>query len=59
MLAPLDSCHGRHRMEMVRRADDNRIDLIFHLIEHLAEITINPGLGILLNCRGTTQVNVA
>ena len=59
MLSPLDSGHSRHRVCMVRRPYHNRVDLIFHLIEHLAEITEHLRLRKLLDCRGALQVNVA
>src|SRR5260221_10851737 len=38
MFAPLDGGHCGHRVKMIGRRHDHRIDLLLHLIEHLAKI---------------------
>ena len=45
VLAPLDRRHRRHRVGVVRRADDHRVDLVAHLLEHLAIVLVHLGLG--------------
>ena len=48
VLAALDGGHGGHRVGMVGRGDDDRVDLLVHLVEHLAEVAELLGLGIVL-----------
>jgi hypothetical protein len=63
VLAPLDGRHGRHGVRMVGRADDHRVDLVRHLVEHLAEVLIDLGVRELRDLRTLAalgpQVHVA
>ncbi len=52
VLAALDGGHRRHCVGMVGRADDDRVDLLVDLVEHLAEIAVLPGLGPLFEGGG-------
>ena len=45
VLAPFDRGHRRHGVGMVRRADDHRVDLVAHLVEHLAVVLVHLGVG--------------
>ena len=46
VLSPSDRIHTRNGVRMVRRADSHRIDLVIHLIQHLAKILVHFGAGI-------------
>ena len=60
VLAALDRIHAGHRMRVVRRADDYRVDLLVELVEHLAEVGELLGLGELLESpSGAIGVDVA
>ena len=47
MLVVLHGLHGDDRVRVIRRADDHRVDLLVHLVEHDAKVFELPGLGIL------------
>jgi hypothetical protein len=39
-------------MDVVGRANDDRVDLLVHLVEHLSEVSVPFGLGVLLKSLG-------
>jgi hypothetical protein len=45
MFVPLDCRHRRHSVRVVGRPDDHGVDLVAHLVEHLAEILVHLGIG--------------
>ncbi|MGC4006084.1 MAG: hypothetical protein QM811_24385 [Pirellulales bacterium] len=47
MLLPRQRPIGRMKVRVVGRADGDRVDLLFHLVEHLAEVGVDLGLGII------------
>ena len=52
MLAMLHGLQGDDRMRVIGRADDYRVDLLVHLVEHDAKVLEPPGLGILRELLG-------
>ena len=59
VLAPLDGRHGDDRVRVVGRADDDRVDALLP-VEHLAEVLVLGGLGVLLERVGrVAPVHVA
>ena len=53
VLAAANGIHHRHGVRVVRRTDDDRVDLAVQLVEHRAKVAIPLGLGKLLErfCR--------
>jgi len=45
VLAQLHRHHARHGVGVIRRADHDRVDLLVHLVQQLAEILVPFGLG--------------
>ena len=59
MFAGLHGGHGNHRMRMIRRCDNDRVD-VFLFVQHLAVIRPDPGVGIFLErVGGIIMVHIA
>ncbi len=53
VLAGADGGHGGHGMDVVGRADADRVDVIGLLVEHDAEVFVAPGLGEIVKRAGS------
>ena len=60
VLAAIDGGHRRHGVVVVGRADEDPVDILLHLVQHLAEIAELLGLGIPgQGLAGVTPIDVA
>ena len=60
MFPMFDRGHPRHRVEMIGGSDHYGIDALMHIVKHLAEIAVTPGIGIFLKrVRSMAFIDVA